>query len=73
MQCITSIVNSAFEGAEKKLGQNTFIKENRNFYKTKFEMFIIIAYSIMISQKIKVFKFLLNDFGGNNSLCKKRK
>ena len=45
-------LNSAFEVAENKLGQNTFIKENRNFYKRKLEMFIIIAYSQIISQII---------------------
>ena len=44
-------LNGTFEVAEKKLGQNTFIKENNFFYKTKLEMFIIIAYSQMISQK----------------------
>ena len=45
-------LNGAFEVAEKKLGQNTFIVKKINFfYKTKLEMFIIIAYSQMISQK----------------------
>ena len=50
MQCITSIVNSAFEGAGKNWVK-ILLLENRNIYKTKLEMFIVIAYSIIISQK----------------------
>ena len=50
-------LNSASEAAENKLGKNTFIKENRKFYKTKLEMFIIIAYSQMISKKARFLNF----------------
>ena len=58
MQCITSIVNSAFEGAGKNWVK-ILLLENRNIYKTKLEMFIVIAYSIIISQKkIRYLNFL---------------
>ena len=57
-------LNSASEAAENKLGKNTFIKENRNFYRTKFEMFIIIAYSQMISKKARFLNFFWKILGG---------
>ena len=57
-------LNGAFEVAEKKLGQNTFIKENKNFNKTK-----LYVYNISLFTN----NFTKNNFGGNNSLCIKRK
>ena len=57
-------LNSASEAAENKLDKNTFIKENRKFYKTKLEMFIIIAYSQMISKKARFLNFFWKILGG---------